>query len=282
MDREETVFDSAREINDILGASGLPLISVPLLLSTDEGILTWSEIIWLSNSLRKSRPGGTISVPGWTLLRSPEPPSHFLDRDDEIRLVTELVESAGAVIIQGKRGFGKRSLAHQYAERKGLIPQWIVVSQNGEEAEIDPEMIDLLVIADTGGPDPFSLLMEGSKGYIERIRADLPSEIHDMPLIIIREWIEEESGEPRIDLEGLPSEIFIGSCSKMGLSPDLSERLHRASKGSPAALTYLGALSDLDLERIGTSDPEDAILGVILGMGSDGDGFNPDSSQKID
>lgn len=280
-DRAETVFDSAREINDILGASGLPLIPVPLLLSTDEGTLSWSEILWVSNSLRKGRSEGRISLPGWSTMRFPDPPASFLDREGEFRGLAELIGSGGGIVIQGQSGSGKRSLAGHFAERKGLISAWITISENGEEAELDPDSVDLLVLVDTTGPDPLSLLMDGSGGYISGIREDLPEEIRGLPLIVIREWIDEEAGDPHITLEGLPGDVFVRSCMDLGLNSGLAGSLHRASKGFPSALSYLRSLPDRDLKRILRSDPEDAILGIILGMNEGRGGFNTESSQKL-
>jgi len=281
-DRNDTVFDAAREMSDVLGASGLPLIPVPLLLSTDEGSLSWSEILWLANSLRKTAPDERISVEGWSLLRPPAPPDDFLDRETEVRKLSETLESGRVVVVQGERGSGKRTLADRYSRSRGLMTVWIGRSETGEDAEMDPGGVDLIVMIDPVGPDPLSMLLDGSEGYPKILLDDLPTEIRELPVIVIREWIEEDNDRGNITLGGLSDDIFIRSCMEMGMDRDLSGSLHRATKGSPAALSFIRRLGKDELQRILDSDIEDAILGVMLGMNDEMERVNTDSSQKID
>ncbi|MGA1821114.1 MAG: hypothetical protein ACMUIG_01145 [Thermoplasmatota archaeon] len=280
--RKDTVFDSARLINDVLGASGLPMITVPLLLSSDGEHLSWSEIIWLSNSLRKSGPDDRIPLPGWTLINPPGPPEVYLDREAEFRILSNMLDSAGTAVVRGEPGSGRRSLVGHYTRKKGLIPAWLCISDGDDEAALDPDSVDLLVVLDTTGPDPLSLLMDESDGFVRNIKTELPARIRELPLIVISELAGEVSNSRHITLTGLQEDVFIRSCVEIGLDPDLSKSLYRASKGSPSAISYLRSLNERDLGGIMKMEPEDAILGIILGMKREKTGINTESSQKID
>ncbi len=256
---DEPLTDTLMHVNDALGGSGRS-IRMPELMRLANGPVSWADLKDIADS--RVEEGGLEIPPGWEVIEGPAVPGIFLGREEEIREMYSLITGRTHSILSGERGMGKRTLIAHIAQIKGLKVMWLGRNPDADTASIKVPAPDLIALVEDAGPDLLSRLMdEGDKPFEDPRDDTWPEKMRSAFLVRI---IDAEAEGASYVLKGLGSDDFVGKCIELGMGRELSEGLHRASKGSPGSIAYLLSLDRSELEDI--MKGEDPIFHLILGM----------------
>ncbi len=255
----EPLTDTLRHINDTLGGSGRS-ITMPELMRLANGPVSWVGLRDIADS--RVELGGLDIPQGWEVIEGPAVPGTFIGREGEIREMYSLITESTHSILSGERGMGKRTLIARIAQLKGLNVIWLKRNPDADAASIKAPVPDLIALVEDTGPNLLSRLMDEGDKPIEDPRDDgWPEKMRSAFLVRI---IDAEVEGGSYVLKGLGPDDFVGKCIELGMERELSEGLHRASKGSPGSIAYLLSLDRSELEEI--MKGEDPIFHLILGM----------------
>ncbi|MBN1539516.1 MAG: winged helix DNA-binding protein [Candidatus Thermoplasmatota archaeon] len=260
--------DALRRINDRLGASSRKRIPISLFLALGRKGIGWEEILGLSSSVHRKTPD-TLWIPeGWKQIIPPDLPPHLIERPSELAELLELMERNEVCVIAGDEGAGKTTLVQMLCGRSGLRALWLMRGGDREYL-IDPGEFDIMVMVGAPMIDITSTLIGGGRAELRDPRDDeWPEDLRSIPLLGILEGRLVVTGNDVMSLGGLGREVFVGKAVEMGMPGELALEYYSATRGLPAALSYLAELEPSVLSGLGTLDTEAALMSLMLGLRS--------------